>query len=195
MKSEKHNNKKQKIIDAAIAVLQQIGYEETGVRAICDAANISIGTFYHYFKDKNELLHYVLRNIDIYLTEQVSPNLTNESDAVNLKNFGLGFAKETALSSSLYGGVLSSPQIPLPSEKEELLDERKRPLYDIPRRIILHGQYTGEFSTDYNVEEFVNKLITCLRGCAMDWARRNYSYDIEQYIGSLMDIFCKSLQT
>lgn len=193
MISEKHNNKKQAIIDAAISVMQQVGYEETGIRTICDAARISIGTFYHYFHDKDELLHIILGNIDVYLKENIEPALTSESDAENLKNFGLGFARQTAITNSVYGGVLSSTKIPLPSGDEDRDEENQRALYEIPRQIIKHGQSTGEFTSQYDADDFSDKLITCLRGCAMDWSRRNYSYDIESYISSLMDIFCKAL--
>lgn len=193
MISEKHNNKKQAIIDAAISVMQQMGYEEIGIWTICDATQISIGTFYHYFHDKDELLRIILGNIDIYLTENIKPTLTSDSDAENLKNFSLEFARQTAITNSVYGRVLSSTKISLPSEHEKRSEENRKALYEICRQIIKHGQSTGEFTLQYDADDFSDKLITCLRGCSMDWARRNYSYDIEAYISSLMDIFCKAL--
>lgn len=191
--SAKHNSKKEAIINSTISVMQKLGYEETSVRAICDAANISIGTFYHYFKDKSELLLCILGKIDVYLEEEVAPILTSSSDRENLRQFALGFARQTVGSGSAYGGVLSSPSIPLPGQESERLRERQRTLYRLPREIILHGQESGEFLTDFSAEELVDKLITCLRGCAMDWARRDFCYDIEAYIGSFMDIFCSAI--
>ncbi len=186
--STKHLTKKKQIISSAIKVMQDIGYEETSVRAICDAANISIGAFYHYFQDKTELLTMILGQVDIYLTEEVKPQLTADSDLENIKSFVLGFARETAYTSHLYGGVLSSPKIPLPNTADKLVTEKSRPLYTIPTEIVLHGQATGEFNKKYSADEIVDKLITCLRGCSMDWARRNYSYDIENYVSVLIDM-------
>lgn len=193
MSSQKHLNKREQIVNSTITVMQEIGYEETSVRAICEAANISIGTFYHYFKDKTELLNLILGKIDIYLENEIRPLLTSPSASVNLKTFALGFAKETSLSSYIYGGVLSSPKIPLPHEKAEITEEKHRTLYTIPKEIIENGQATGEFSTLYPADDLVDKLITCLRGCAMDWARRHYNYNIEEYILSFMDIFCNAI--
>lgn len=175
--------------------MRRVGYEETSIRAICEAAHISIGTFYHYFKDKSELLHIILRQIDIFLDENVAPTLTDSSDAVNLKNFAIGFARETRVSAQEYGGVISGPNIPLPHSPEELLSERERPLYQIPRQIVLHGQKTGEFLSFYDADLLVDKLITCLRGISMDWSRRNFYYNIEETVISFMDIFCNAILT
>lgn len=193
MPSEKHVNKRNQIINSTITLMQRVGYEETNVRTICEAANISIGTFYHYFKDKSELLNMILKQIDVYLEHEVAPLLTSSSDAENLRLFARGFARETTISCSFYGGVLSSPNIPLPNYGSCLDEEHNRTLYTLPRQIFLHGQETGEFSIQYDASDLTDKLITCLRGCAMDWARRGYSYNIENYIDSLMDIFCNAI--
>lgn len=195
MPSEKHINKRNQIINSTMTLMQRVGYEETNVRTICEAANISIGTFYHYFKDKSELLNMILRQIDIYLDSEVTPLLTSASDEENLRTFALGFARETTASRNFYGGVLSSPNIPLPSIGTDLEDEHNRTLYTLPKQILQHGQETGEFSSRYDAEDLTDKLVTCLRGCSMDWARRNYSYDIEKYIDSFMDIFCSAILT
>ena len=193
MPKSKKDARKEQIMKSTITLMQQIGYEETSVRAICEAANISIGSFYHYFKDKTELLNLILGQVDLYLMEKIKPLLTNKSDSINLKNFALGFARETAVSSQSYGGVLSSPHVPLPSSNEESKAEHTRALYQIPKEIILHGQETGEFTDAYSADLLTTHLVTCLRGYAMDWARRSYSYDIENHVSSFMDIFCRAL--
>lgn len=193
MPKSKKDARKEQIMKSTITLMQQIGYEETSVRAICEAANISIGSFYHYFKDKTELLNLILGQVDLYLMEKIKPLLTNKSDSINLKNFALGFARETAVSSQSYGGVLSSPHVPLPSSNEESRAEHTRALYQIPKEIILHGQETGEFTDAYSADLLTTHLVTCLRGYAMDWARRSYGYDIENHVSSFMDIFCRAL--
>ena len=193
MPKSKKDARKEQIMKSTITLMQQIGYEETSVRAICEAANISIGSFYHYFKDKTELLNLILGQVDLYLMEKIKPLLTNKSDSINLKNFALGFARETAVSSQSYGGVLSSPHVPLPSSNEESKAEHTRALYQIPKEIILHGQETGEFTDAYSADLLTTHLVTCLRGYAMDWARRSYGYDIENHVSSFMDIFCRAL--
>ncbi len=47
---------KQKIIDATIKMITKKGVDSINVRSVCKAAEIGTGTFYYYFKNKDELL-------------------------------------------------------------------------------------------------------------------------------------------
>ncbi|MCW7489131.1 TetR/AcrR family transcriptional regulator [Leptospira meyeri] len=53
--------RKEKLIEAAYQLVKQKGYSETGVRDIVDAANVSIGTFYAYYKDKYDIAFEILK--------------------------------------------------------------------------------------------------------------------------------------
>ncbi|HAN44284.1 MAG TPA: hypothetical protein DCP97_02730, partial [Ruminococcaceae bacterium] len=56
-KTEKRKSEKRSdIIDAAAALFEANGYSLTTVKDIAEAANISIGTFYLHFKNKESLL-------------------------------------------------------------------------------------------------------------------------------------------
>ena len=62
-KQSRSSNTKQKIIEAAECYFCQNGYYGSSVQKLADAANVSIGSFYFYFKDKDELL------IEVYLRQ------------------------------------------------------------------------------------------------------------------------------
>lgn len=49
-------NKKERILEAAIELFIQNGFEKTPVSAICEKADISKGLVFHYFKNKDALL-------------------------------------------------------------------------------------------------------------------------------------------
>ena len=49
---------KQHILEAAVELLTKYGYERVTVDNVCETANVSVGSFYHHFKDKGELLAY-----------------------------------------------------------------------------------------------------------------------------------------
>ncbi|HAN41328.1 MAG TPA: hypothetical protein DCQ12_05400 [Candidatus Cloacimonas sp.] len=55
-KSLKPVNYRQKIMDAAIRVFARKGYNDTTMIDVARAAKVGIGTFYNYFKNKDELL-------------------------------------------------------------------------------------------------------------------------------------------
>ena len=47
---------KQKIIDTCTRLLESTPWDQIKIRDICSAAELSIGAFYHYFKNKSEIL-------------------------------------------------------------------------------------------------------------------------------------------
>ena len=47
---------KQQIINAAVMLIKRDGAEQLTVRKVVEASGLSIGTFYHHFKDKDDLL-------------------------------------------------------------------------------------------------------------------------------------------
>ena len=62
-KNESVADNHQKIIDTAVNIIKESGAEAVTVRNVCEKADISIGTFYHYFRDKDDLMIYFLREI------------------------------------------------------------------------------------------------------------------------------------
>jgi AcrR family transcriptional regulator len=51
--------KRARLVDAARTIFGEIGYEAS-VHQICRAAGVGIGTFYHQFPDKAELMRYLM---------------------------------------------------------------------------------------------------------------------------------------
>ncbi|TGK02618.1 TetR/AcrR family transcriptional regulator [Leptospira langatensis] len=52
---------KERIISAAYQLVKKKGYANTGIRDIASLAEVSVGTFYMYYKDKNAIGFEVLR--------------------------------------------------------------------------------------------------------------------------------------
>ncbi len=59
-------NKKDEIIFTAARLMHEKGYNNVGIKSILDELNIPKGSFYHYFKSKEEL---GLAIIDIYIMD------------------------------------------------------------------------------------------------------------------------------
>lgn len=49
-------NTKENITNTTIQLFQENGYENTSVARICKACNITKGTFYYYFPNKDEII-------------------------------------------------------------------------------------------------------------------------------------------
>ncbi len=65
-KQQRSKEKKQRIKDAAVILMSEKGYHSTSSNEIAKKADVSIGTFYSYFKDKKALYAELVE--DIYNT-------------------------------------------------------------------------------------------------------------------------------
>ncbi|RDG33335.1 TetR/AcrR family transcriptional regulator [Oceanispirochaeta sp. M1] len=45
-----------KILDNSIKLFEELGYKETTIKEICRASAVGVGTFYHYFSSKQDIL-------------------------------------------------------------------------------------------------------------------------------------------
>ena len=61
--------KKEKIIEAAIEEFIERGYERASINSIIKMADISRGSFYTYFEDKDDILSYIINSFTAKSTE------------------------------------------------------------------------------------------------------------------------------
>jgi len=60
-KTSEPTDAKQKLIDTTVELIKKYGADTLTVRSVCEEAGLSIGTFYHHFKNKDDLLMHFVR--------------------------------------------------------------------------------------------------------------------------------------
>ena len=81
-KGEK-NQKRKKILDKAWELFKKNGYEETKVEDITSELGISKGSFYTYFKTKDEVLYEILEKVKKQNMERINKiNVAQEPDKI-----------------------------------------------------------------------------------------------------------------
>ena len=87
---KKHNERKQEIIDTALKIFIRKGYEKSSVNDILNEISIAKGTFYHYFKAKEEVLDAIIADttgtIVTKIEKVIADNSLNPEDKL-LKAF------------------------------------------------------------------------------------------------------------
>lgn len=72
-KRHTENNTKDAILDAALKIFLTKGYEGTSVRMILEEANVVTGSFYHFFKSKEDLFEKAVeRFLNLYKEQFVA---------------------------------------------------------------------------------------------------------------------------
>ncbi|MDQ7783908.1 MAG: TetR/AcrR family transcriptional regulator [Desulfomonilaceae bacterium] len=124
--SQKELDKKCAIGRAAVRLFGEMGYLETTLKDISDAAQLSKGGIYHYFSNKHEILYFVLDNYMDRLLEGLLEELERipENDAkiefVIFRHLRF-FAKKPAEAKAL---LIDSRN--LPSEYFKIIAEKEK---------------------------------------------------------------------
>lgn len=77
--TEKARKRRNEIVIAVFNHVPSIDFEQITIKDLCEAAGISVGTFYHYFGDKSGFFSQVYTLVDDYLTEELLPPRTAET--------------------------------------------------------------------------------------------------------------------
>ncbi len=172
---QKQSRRRIEILEAAIPLIAQRDFEEVSVSEVCQAVGISVGSFYHYFRKKDDLLVGLLWIIDEDLEENTFPRLTCENEIDNLRLFARGWAEHVSAH-----GIERSKLISSINPDSADFPEQERPAVRKLRQIIAAGQAKGQITTDCDADTLTELFLTTLRGITLDWSRREGHYALPQ---------------
>jgi AcrR family transcriptional regulator len=184
----KSNNVKEKIIEASTKLINNYGYEYVTVRNICKMANVSNGTFYHHFKNKDELMsYYILRGYDIFKTKNMREweEQSAQYRAINLLTWFATYFSELGMEfvSSYYSTKNQALNVRNPSGTEIH--------FEIVNKIVSQleaAQNEGMISNDRDVKNIYNELNIIFFGNVFDWCLCNCCFDLAKQVNKMIKI-------
>jgi len=78
--SKKGEETKKKIINAAIKIFKENGFNNSSVLKIADVVGLKNSTLYRYFKNKKDLYNFIIRDFEEKLIKRINDNLKNYDD-------------------------------------------------------------------------------------------------------------------
>ena len=125
--------------------------------------------------------------IDSYMEEQVQPQLTNEAPwkTSGPSAWDLHGTYTTAASSGKADLVCK------PNDVDD--DGVRRPTLRMIESVVAQGQKNGEFRTDVSSEKITDMILIAISGVAIDWSRREASYDLLERMDEYVTFFFRSL--
>lgn len=88
-KMKKSQDKFNKIIKAAEKLFYEVGYEKTSIANITSEADVAVGTFYLFFKDKLSLYHFILFDYQKRIKEAMNENIKGKTSREDKEKYGL----------------------------------------------------------------------------------------------------------
>lgn len=177
MPKKDNRNTRMKIVNAAWELFYKYGYENTTVEDIVFESHTSRGSFYHYFKGKDDLLN-TLSSLFDSKYEELSAYLGEIEGAVAkllFLNRELFKYIENSVSMDLTARLYSSQLV---SSGDRSLLDHNRTYYKLLRSIVIEGRENGEFSADISANEIVRAYAMCERALISDWCLSNGGYSL-----------------
>jgi AcrR family transcriptional regulator len=134
------DNKRQKIVEAAIHVFSQKGYHRTKVQDITNSLGISTGTFYIYFGNKRDLFIEVVDHVIRTILGEAKNAITQEEDIlkrmiVRGRVFYENYSKYNEILNQLRAEMAGEDEWPQQKIKKAYHDLTKPVIRDIQRGI------------------------------------------------------------
>ena len=184
-------NTRGRIIAAAWKLFYKQGYEETTVEDIVFESETSKGSFYHYFKGKDELMG-TLASVFDEKYEELMETMDPRRDAVEqliYLNHELFAMIDGGVSIDLLARLLSTQLL---SRGEKHLLDRSRTYFKVLRKIIQEGQRAGQLRRDRSVGEIVKAYALWERALLYDWCLCGGDYSLVEYTDTVTPMFLES---
>lgn len=160
-----------KILAQAAALIDTDSLEHITIREICNQAGVSIGSFYHHFSSKDDVI------VQLFLSnaDRVEPLVRNQFKSNcewdNLREY-IRFQINSALTTPMerlkfiYTYNINSHAYPM---------ERYR---DLVREILVRAKEKGQMNDDCTYDEILNHLFTLILGNMVRYCIEDGNYDI-----------------
>lgn len=178
---------KKRIYTKTKELMETKDFSNLTVSEICKNANVSIGSFYHYFQSKEDVLTM------IYSFEE---NFENLPQGLSPSESILFLFQRELQTIEEYGADLLSQFLKMQILKYNgHVVEADSPFYKKIDTLVLEGIQCGELHKDNNHTRIVDALLRIYRGSFFDWAVYNGNYDLQERAIHDLTYFLASLKT
>jgi len=172
-------NTQNKIYCTAIDLLEKKGFDNLTVEEICQKAGVSIGSFYNYFKSKNDILNIIYKVADDYFKDVVDDALKEGHSYEKILRFFKFYADYNAERGLDFIKHLYNSQ-------NKVFITNGRDMQNVLQKIIEEGQEKGEIQTQMKPREMVEYLFIAARGLIYDWCLHDGEYDLSEFVVDYM---------
>jgi len=182
--------KRKKIVDAAIMEFGKYGFDAAGINRIVENSDISKGSFYQYFDDKKDLYKYILELIANEKLKYMSPVFTNPNDhdffvlIRELYLSGMMFAKENPIMMEIGKKLLSDRNHPI---YKEFIGENIGVVNNIFEVLLDSAIQKGEVRKDID-KKMVAYMISILNTGIVEYFLDSTGDDWDQLDDKMMNI-------
>ena len=190
-KTSEPTDAKQKLIDTTVELIKKYGADTLTVRSVCEEAGLSIGTFYHHFQNKDDLLMYFVReaSFDSFALEtpledvagricELYMHLTDRYLTLGeefMKSFYTTGNKALSAYMGQGNGCFADGTVMARCERE-LIDAREQ----------------GFLKKDADPHQLSMDICTIVKGCVFEWALDDGRLDIAESLHRIVKAYLET---
>lgn len=182
----KKQSNREKIIGATIELIKENRADNITVRNVCAKANISTGTFYHYFKNKDDLLMEFLRETDFKSGDLEAPLSQPALRQAELytklidryRELGIDFVK------SFYTPGNSSLSAYMCQNEGRFAPDS---IMEVSEAELKKSKEAGFLPGNLDLHTCAADLCTIIKGCVFEWLLKDGDVDVNGIIERIFD--------
>jgi TetR/AcrR family fatty acid metabolism transcriptional regulator len=184
---------KQKITDAALALIRRKGFDNVTVEEITQRAGFSKALFYKYFSSKDQIIVDQFITVDDYYREVAKNGLMGLRGVIKI----LRFARLQAMYCNKIVGldlirhVLQSTLTH--HERGRYLNDPGRSIYALVAEMVREAQEDGEVRKDLDIREVAWDAVHIMRGFNYLWCVAGGGFDPEERIEHILSNYLRGL--
>ena len=165
---------KKHIYECGIELIRHYGYDNVTVEDIAKKAKVSIGTFYHYFVSKSDLLDEIFDRGDLYFREHAGSIFEDEKeDFQKIVDYFILYARL-----SIEEGLERVKALYIPNN--QMFITHGRLMQDLLTTFIEQAQERKTIEKNQSAEEITEMLFVVARGVIFDWCLHDGTYNLEE---------------
>lgn len=158
-----------KIIEAGARIIHHKGFHYTGIQEILAAANVPKGSFYFYFKSKEDFGLNVIDYFDTLFYEMLKPIISDSTlpfvDRIaNIFDFFIEYFEEIAFTCGCPIGNLSQEMGDLNDTFSQRLSDSVKNMARIYQNLLDNARDNGEISSAIDTPEMAEFIVTSWHG-------------------------------
>ena len=165
---------KNKLMEVALKKVRHEGYDQVKITDICDEVGVSVGAFYHHFKNKAGIVIAAYEKCDVFFEEELYPKLKNRDDLDVIYDYidyqmDYGMVYGIDFATQIYKAQLT--------DGAEFFLSMDRGLPKGLTNLIQHLQEKGVLKNDHTAISISKEILIISRGILYNWCQSNGNYD------------------
>ena len=152
---------REKVVEAARSLFEEIGYEETTIRMVAERATVSVGSVFTTFESKVDIFNYILfEKFEALFSElqRISPYLKGSACHRIASLMSIAYGVECRQLDLMISHMAASYGWPRRIEDEH--NKRRARLIGLFRDILDQGVAQGEIRADVDLDQFIDILLS-----------------------------------